>query len=165
MARRTFWPVFAAVGIFTLQGGFSEEKKALPKSAPAFLQLPHVEQQDQQADRRSAILRLWQDGKKKDAFKQLNRWLDENKKSPAPSLLASQLYSEEKEFKKALAMANRVLKNWPEDADAYYWKAKAYEGLNKPVEAANEYQAALRARDEFPQAEEGLKRVQVLIGK
>lgn len=79
-------------------------------------------------------------------------------------LIAARQRLQEGRYKKCISLSNKVLVKWPHMAEAYYLKGRAYEALKKPLEAANEYNAALMAQKEFDDAQQGLNRVLVQLG-
>ena len=58
----------------------------------------------------------------------------------------AQSYFEKKSYKKCITVCDKILDREPRMAEAFYWKGRALEAQKKPLEAANEYQAAVRAR-------------------
>lgn len=80
-------------------------------------------------------------------------------------LQLAQQYFDKKAYKKCISLCDKILDKEPRSADAYYWKGRAYEEQKKPLEAANEYQAAILARPDFQAANESLVRVNSLLGK
>ncbi len=80
-------------------------------------------------------------------------------------LQQAQMFFEKKSYKKCISLCDKVLDKDPSVADAYYWKARALEAQEKPLDAANEYKAALIARAEFPEARDGLARVTSLLSQ
>jgi tetratricopeptide (TPR) repeat protein len=79
-------------------------------------------------------------------------------------LQQAQAYFEKKSYKKCISICDKILDQDPRSADAYFWKGRALEAQKKPLEAANEYQAAILARDNFTEARDGLTRVSSLLG-
>ncbi len=78
-------------------------------------------------------------------------------------LQQAQMFFEKKSYKKVITVCDRILDKDPRSADAYYWKGRALEAQSKPLDAANEYKAALIAREEFPEARDGLSRVSSIL--
>ncbi len=107
---------------------------------------------------------LWEAGKKSAAKKEVERWMSEEKKSPWPWVQAGSISFREKKYKKALSYLKDALEKSPQCADAYYWRGRTYEEQKKPLDAANEYRAALIAQDKFQEAQEGLDRVLIQLG-
>lgn len=134
-------------GAFLLSGVLWAEEPAL-KSQPAAVE----------------IEALWQEGRKADAEKRLAKWLKAEKTSPWPLVQSAVLLYREKRYKKSNAVLSDALERSPNCAEAYFWRGKNYEALNKPMEAANEYRAALMAEEKFYDAQEALNRVLTLLG-
>ncbi len=110
----------------------------------------------------SEIRQLWDSGDKKAAEKRLRDWEDRDEKSGEPLVMAAIFQFEKKEFKKCLSLCEKALSRSPQLAEAYYWRGRAYEALDKPVEALNEYRAAVLAKGTFPAAEERIARVDAM---
>ena len=141
---------------------FSEEM--VPPESPAqLLGLPQAHTKNLIPTPEDEILALYDSGKKRKAFRAVNEWIKQEKKKPAPYVTAAHLYFKSGKPKKCLKYAKKALKKMPQHAVAFYWKGRAYEALDKPMEAANEYQAALFAREEYRKAKEGLDRVLALL--
>ncbi len=107
---------------------------------------------------------LWQQGKKGQAERRLDKWMKEDKKSPWPWVQSAVLQHRNKKYKKSLSTLEDALEKSPNCAEAYYWRGKNYEALNKPMDAANEYRAALMAEEKFNDAQEALNRVLTQLG-
>lgn len=111
----------------------------------------------------SEIESLWQAGKTSQAERELGRWMKQEKKSPWPWVQSASLKYRQKKYKRALSDANAALEKDPNCAEAFYWRGKSYEEQKKPLEAANEYRAALMAQEQFVDAQEALNRVLALL--
>lgn len=107
---------------------------------------------------------LWNAGKKSQAERKLDRWMKQEKKSPWPWVQSAVLEYRQKKYKQSLARLKAALEKDPNCAEAYYWRGKNYEAQNKPMDAANEYRAALMAEAKFNEAQEALDRVLALLG-
>lgn len=86
-------------------------------------------------------------------------YLDRNKKSSDAWAVLAATYAADKKFKKALRRYSKALKHDPHNAEAFYGKGLAYEALGKLDEAANEYQAAMRADSDMADARAAWQRV------
>jgi tetratricopeptide (TPR) repeat protein len=84
--------------------------------------------------------------------------------APGPWLAAARISFHEKKYKRCLSQAEDALERSPQNAEAYYWRGRCYEAKGNPLEAANEYKAALKAEAAHPQAHEGLSRIQANLG-
>jgi tetratricopeptide (TPR) repeat protein len=102
---------------------------------------------------------LWKGGQHRKAFKQINRWKDKDKTDPAPYVVEAQLRFEQGKYKKCIKLCKKALKKSPRYPEAFYWRARGYEARGQLLEAMNEYEAALRARKDYPEAAIGLNRV------
>jgi tetratricopeptide (TPR) repeat protein len=107
---------------------------------------------------------LWEQGQKSKAKKSLSAWMDAEKNSPWPWVQAARISFDEKKYKRSLSYLKTALEKSPQCADAYYWRGRNYEEQKKPMDAANEYRAALLAQEKFEAAQEGLNRVLALLG-
>lgn len=142
---------------------WAEEPKPSTESPQDFLGLPggvQVHSKDATADR---ILELWNKGEKRAANKELDKWMSSDGKSPDPWVLKARFYYEEGHFKKCLSVTQKALKRSPQCAPAYYWRGRAFESLGKPLESANEYQAAVHADSHFEEAKKALDSVMATI--
>ena len=110
-------------------------------------------------ERAQAIYKLWEEGSKREAFKNAKNWMKEEKGSSFPKVVMASLYFQKGKYKKCLRLCKKAIKKSPQIGEAYFWRGRAYEALKKPMEAANEYRAALYAKQEFYPAQEGLDRV------
>lgn len=108
---------------------------------------------------RIEILELWKSGKKREARSKLNKWKSAQKKSAEPWVVAAQFEFEEGRYKKCITMAQKALERNPLAADAYYWKGRSFEAMNKPMEAANELKAAILGQTSAQDAQLTLDRV------
>jgi len=106
---------------------------------------------------------LWDSNKKSEAEKALDKWMSEEKKSPYPWVEAGKLRFEEKKYKRALSSLQTALDKSPQCAEAYYWRGRSFEAMNKPMDAANEYRAAVLAQEKYVEAQEALTRVTTLL--
>ncbi len=107
---------------------------------------------------------LWDAGNKSRANRVLNSWMKQEKHSPYPWVESAALRFREKKYKNALALSKEALEKSPQCAEAYYWRGRSYEAMNKPLDAANEYRAALLAKAKYEEAQEGLDRVSAVLG-
>jgi len=142
--------------VFSFGEATKEENTQVQRSTSPVLASPSEAEQE--------IRTLWAEGKKAQAEKKLDSWKVSNKKSPAPLILEAEFRYQEKRYSKCLSATERAIDKFPKSADAYYWRGKAFEALNKPMEAANEYQAALMAKTTRPDARESLARVLAQLG-
>lgn len=85
-------------------------------------------------------------------------------KTAADYLAKAEVAFGKKAYKKVITFCDKALDRDPQAADAYYWKGRALEALKKPLEAANEYRAAILARGAYAEAEDGLMRVNLNLG-
>ena len=91
-------------------------------------------------------------------------WMKADAKSPWPLVGAARLAYYERHFRKGLSFVNDVLNKWPQCAPAYFWRGRLYEALKRPLDAANEYRAALLSTDPYPAAQPELDRVLASLG-
>jgi Tfp pilus assembly protein PilF len=70
----------------------------------------------------------------------------------------------DKAYKKCISYSKKALDRAPQTPEAYYWKARGFEAIGKPLEAANEYRAALLAKKGYTEAQDGLNRVTSQLG-
>ncbi|OVE76964.1 hypothetical protein BVX98_03950 [bacterium F11] len=105
------------------------------------------------------IYRFWEVKNKQKAFHEVRSWMKDEKTSPYPWLVGATLHFQEKRYKKCLKYCKKALKKKTQIGEVYFWRGRAYEALKKPMEAANEYRAALYAKQEFQPAQERLDRV------
>jgi tetratricopeptide (TPR) repeat protein len=91
-------------------------------------------------------------------------WLKAEPKSPWPLVAEARLAYHEKRFKNGLAFVNKALTKWPQCSPAYFWRGRLYEALQRPLDAANEYRAALLSDDPYPAAQPELDRVLASLG-
>lgn len=85
------------------------------------------------------------------------------KDSPRPWVEVGIKRFQEKKYKGALSALKTALDKSPLCAEAYYWRGRSFEAMNKPLDAANEYRAALLAQEKYQEAQEALARVQLLL--
>jgi len=107
---------------------------------------------------------LWQDGKKAEAEHELSQWMKQEKHSPWPWVQAAIFHYEGKKYNKSLSDLKTALDNDPHCAEAYFWRGKNFEAQKKPMDAANEYRAALMVEEKFNDAQEALNRVLAQLG-
>ncbi|MCG3206172.1 MAG: hypothetical protein KCHDKBKB_02899 [Elusimicrobia bacterium] len=107
---------------------------------------------------------LWEQGQISQAQRLLDKWKQEEKQSPLPWVQAASLSIRKKNFSRSVSNLKTALEKSPQCADAYYWRGRTFEAQNKPMEAANEYRAALIADENFQEAQEALTRVLALLG-
>ncbi len=86
--------------------------------------------------------------------------LNHAKKSSEAWILLGRAYFGEKKFRKARGAFKHALKYSPHNALAFYWKGQTFEAQEKWDEAANEYQAALKADAQLTQAQNAWTRLQ-----
>jgi tetratricopeptide (TPR) repeat protein len=157
--------LLALVGVAVLSGlAGGEQKSDLPETIPAFLGTPATSLKQGSLDRAAEIQRLWESHQERKAFGELKKWMKEDKESPFPWVLAAQLWYREGRYKKTISMGDAALGKSPKCAAAYYWRGRAFESLKKPLDAANEYRAALIAQPGFAQARQALDVVLVQLG-
>lgn len=100
----------------------------------------------------------------RDANRLVKEWMKAEEKTPWPWVGAARLAYHEKQFKKGLSYVNHALDKWPQCAPAYFWRGRIYEALKRPLDAANEYHAALMSADPYPAAKPELDRVLASLG-
>jgi tetratricopeptide (TPR) repeat protein len=91
-------------------------------------------------------------------------WIKAEPKSPWPLVGAARVAYQQKRFKKGLSFVNKALNKWPQCSPAYFWRGRLYEALQRPLDAANEYRAALLSDDPYPAAQPELDRVLASLG-
>lgn len=106
---------------------------------------------------------LWEAGQKSQAQNKVEKWMEEEKKSPWPWVQAASLSFRQEKLKRSLAYVNTALEKSPLCADAYYWRGRIFEAQKKPLDAANEYRAALIAEQKYQEAQDALARVLALL--
>ena len=109
--------------------------------------------------RKADIEQLWEEHKRSQAERRLDEWKKAEKNSPLPWILEARFEHDLGHYKKAISLCDKALEKSSLSAEAFYWKGKSLESLNKFLEAANEYRAALLARAEYAEAQAGLDRV------
>ena len=117
------------------------------------------------ADRAAKIQQMWDDGHRSEAERESAQWLKTDDKSPWPWVTAAGLSFRQKKWGKCFSLANAALKRDPNLADAYYWRGRYYEKKKKPLEAANEYRAAVEAQSSHQAAKDGLARLRPQLGE
>lgn len=155
--------LIAAAFLFAFPGPGAFAAAPMPESLPAFQHASQERVAPAVLSRAAEIEALWQDSPKK-AHRAIRQWMKEEKSSPYPWVVQASLRYREKRYKKCLALGNKALTKDPHSADAYYWRARAFEAQGKPLEAANEYQTALAAQESFAQAKAGLDRAVAALG-
>ncbi len=100
-----------------------------------------------------------QEGNWKQAREKVLVVIAKNKKNPEAWTLLGRTYFMQPKYKKAIRRFKKALKYDPHYAQAYFWKGKAYEALNKVDEAENEYQAAFRADPNLEEARNSWKKL------
>jgi len=153
--------------IFVLAVGLNVFGRAadapVPATPAAALGLPSsVSSQD--STRADEIRNLWRSGKKSKAEKLIAKWSQEPKRPAKPWVVAASLQFEDKRYKKCLSLAEKALKISPQEAEAYYWRGRAYEAMKNLLDAANEYRAAVLAAPDYADAKDALQRVQSQLG-
>lgn len=111
----------------------------------------------------SQIEHLLREKRLDEALKLAASWKDEDQKSPVPWVVMARVSYEKGRYKKGLSYCRKALDLSPQYAPAYYWKGKIHESMKQPLEAANEWRAALLAWKGYAEAEEALKNVMVQI--
>lgn len=114
---------------------------------------------------RAEVEAFWANGHRKEANKRLGQWMEAEKSSPWPWVVAAKLQCEQKKFKKCASLADVALIKSPECGEAYYWKARALEGQDKTLDAANEYRAAISGPNKFMDAQKDLDRILPALGQ
>lgn len=109
------------------------------------------------------IVKLWENSQRGEAHKRVDHWMKEEKPSPFPWVAAARLKFLEGKYKAALSLAQDAINKSPSCAQAYYWRGRAYEAMKKPLDAGNEYRAAMIADKGYLEAQDGLKRVEALL--
>lgn len=113
--------------------------------------------------RREKIQNEWKDGHDKEAQRLLKQWMKEGATAQPWTLAAEHAYRD-RQYKKALKWATKAIDKFPKDADGYYWRGMAYEALRNPLDAGNEFRAALMANPQLASAQAGLNRVLIQLG-
>jgi tetratricopeptide (TPR) repeat protein len=114
--------------------------------------------------RAQEIEKLWDSKEKKKAESLLDEWMKKEKDAAGPWVMSAKLRLKEGRAKKSLSLCDTALKKSPQEAEAYFIKGKAYESLGKPLEAANEYRAALIARADYAEAKQALDKILAQLG-
>lgn len=117
---------------------------------------------DSSDPRRIEIERLWAEGRTRDALRRVKEWRKKERESPWPWVVEGELFFRQQRYKKAVRRLDRALELAPQMAEAYYWRGRAYEAMGKPLDAANEYRAAMMAGEPDTRSQKALERV--LIG-
>jgi len=110
------------------------------------------------------VMRLLKSGKRGEVEDLIHQWMKEEKQSASPWVYAGILKFEEKKYKSCLSYCEKAIDKAPQTAQAYYWRGRAYEELNKYLDAENEYQAALIADPDYAEAKLRLSGVEALLG-
>ena len=97
------------------------------------------------------------------AERYVKQWMKSDK-SAWPLVAAGRLAYHEQQLKKGLSYLKQALSKSSQCAPAYYWRGRIYEAQQKPVEAANEYRAALLSDEPYAPAQQDLSRVQASLG-
>ena len=144
----------------------SENQGEAPASLAGGLGLPTISLQGREGDRQtmSEIADLAHQKRNSEADKKLKVWMKKDAKSPVPFVLAGTLAYERKQYKRCLSYCEKALSRDPQFADAYYWRGKAFEALGKPMEAVNEYRAALLSKPDHAQAKASLSALASSLG-
>jgi len=87
-------------------------------------------------------------GDRKSAIATLEKVLSIEKNRENVPLVLANLYFQEKEFQKAATLLEEYIKVKPENFLAHIYLGRVYEELGKNSEAAKEYEAALKEREE-----------------
>ncbi len=95
-----------------------------------------------------------------EASKVAHQWIHDEKKADQPWAYLAEIAHGKKQYKKAILLAGKALKQNAENGHAYYWRGRSYESQKNWLEAANEYRAALLANSKLFEATAGLNRVQ-----
>jgi uncharacterized protein HemY len=98
------------------------------------------------------------------AERYVDEWMEQEKKSAWSLIAAGRLAYQNRQFKKGLSYLKQALAKAPQSATAYYWRGRIYEAMMKPVDAANEYRAALLATEPYTEAQPDLDRVLASLG-
>lgn len=114
---------------------------------------------------RAEVETFWASGDKKNAMKRLDKWMNEEKTSPWPWVVAAKLQCEQKKFKKCVSLSQNALDKDPACSEAYFWKGRGLEGQNKSLDAANEYRAALSGANKYLDAQKDLDRLNITLGQ
>lgn len=130
---------------------------------------PPIDQVDTAAvvvrsDRAQEIVVVWNRGGHDEARRRAKEWRKANKKDVSAWLISAEVAIWSGDPKKALKFGKKALSLAPHSAEAYAVRGRAFEALEKPLEAANEYRAALLAESQFPPAQNGLDRVLARLG-
>lgn len=110
------------------------------------------------------IMNLWKQNNKKAARRAVKKWMKKEKKSSLPWLMAGVLSYSDGRYKRTLSLCAKALEKAPLFRECFYWRGRAFEALNKPLEAANEYQAALAGGAPFSLAKAALDRILTQLG-
>jgi tetratricopeptide (TPR) repeat protein len=155
MIKRLF---FAAVWLFPL-AAYAQTSEGVPSSPAEAVGAPAVSPVREPKDRGTEIRNLWAAGERKMAWKRANAWINREGNSAEAWTVGAELFYREGKYKKALSYAKKAISRSPQYADAYYVEGQAYEALKNPMDAANEYRAAMAAKKDFSEAKEALDRV------
>jgi predicted Zn-dependent protease len=107
-----------------------------------------------------AIEQRYLSGDRRGAEKDVKSWMKAEEKAPWPWVAEARLSFHEKKYKRCLSQAEEALERAPQNAAAYYWRGRCFEAKGNTLDAANEYRAALKAEAAYPEAHEGLARIQ-----
>jgi tetratricopeptide (TPR) repeat protein len=94
-----------------------------------------------------------------DLRRQADDLIAKKDRSAQPYLLLGRASFAEGRYGKTIGAMDKALKRDALCADAYYWKGAAYEAQGKLDEAANEYQAALKAAPGHARAQAAWKKL------
>lgn len=162
LTRNTFLLIFFVLFTVVAGTGAGWTEESEPTASPEELIRPDDTEAFPTSERGAAILDLWEH-RRKEAWRKIDDWMDEEKSSAQPWLVAARVCYLEKRYKRSLKMAQRALDKAPQNPAGYYWRGRAFEAMDKPLEAVNEYRAALMAQENFVQAREGINRVTSLL--
>jgi tetratricopeptide (TPR) repeat protein len=159
ISRRYRW-----IGLIVLVFGFAPvsraaEQEAVPSSPSSLMQTPGLSDRPAIPSKAGEIRALWEANKKNEAERMLQDWIKKEQKSPDPLVTSASLRYAEGRYKKTLMLTEKALVKFPQSAEAYYWRGRAFEAQNKLLEAVNEYRAALLINKDYSDAQAGLNRV------
>lgn len=110
--------------------------------------------------RLDAIEQRYLSGDRRGAERDVKSWMKAEEKAPWPWVAEARLSFHDKKYKRCLSQAEKALERAPQNAAAYYWRGRCFEAKGNTLDAANEYRAALKAEAAYPEAHEGLARIQ-----
>lgn len=151
--------VLISTGFYAGKASVFSAETSVPSTPSQALHLPEAVA----VDRMGEIRQLWTEGKKSEAQGKISEWIKKEKKNVLPWVLKTEFAFKDGRYKQALSLAEKALSKFPPDERLYFLRGQSYEALKNPMDAANEYRAALLLNKSNAEAQMALNKLMVTL--